>query len=142
MKQETLVYRDGVLVSNETETIKRNRPHTDVLDKADSLLAHQRGTFHVMVELSDEVRNLRRKLIQAERLARTRTRERNSVREAHLSQQESIKALRERNEELKTELQILKEDIAAGAFQETAAPLIVDEDKPRAFAASPRKSKD
>lgn len=142
MKQQTLVYRDGVLVSSETQNLNRSRPHTDVLDKSDELLAHQSNTYHVMLELSQEVRALRRKLIRAERLARVRERERDSVKAAHQRLQTSIQALRSNNEDLQAELFAIKSDIEAGAFsqqEEAPTPLPVDSNAPRAFAASPRK---
>lgn len=139
MKQQTKVYRDGRLVAVTIEKAPTRRKHTEILDQAASLQAQQRLVFDSIIELSNEVKSLRSRLIRAEYLAKVRTRERDSARSGHRRRLEQVDALKQRNEELKLELQMIKEDIVAGAFvDDVSEPISVlepSDGRPRAVAA-------
>lgn len=138
MEQQTKVFRDGRLVEVTTETVKRRR-HDEILEQTAALKAQHTLTFDIIAELHNEVRSLRAQLLRAEHLAKVRTRERDAVRSGHRQRLEQVRMLRERNEELKTDLQVLQEDIAAGAFipEEQPSPmrLLEDDERPRGVAA-------
>ena len=138
MEQQTKVFRDGRLVEVTTETVKRRR-HDEILEQTAALKAQHTLTFDIITELHNEVRSLRAQLLRAEHLAKVRTRERDAVRSGHRQRLEQVRMLRERNEELKTDLQVLQEDIAAGAFtpeeQTTPMRLLEDDERPRGVAA-------
>lgn len=139
MEQQTKVFRDGRLVSVATETVNRRR-HDEILEQTAALKAQHTLTFDIIAELHNEVRSLRAQLLRAEHLAKVRTRERDAVRSGHRHRLQQVQMLRERNEELKTDLMVLREDIEAGAFQanvEEATPmrLLEDDERPRGVAA-------
>jgi hypothetical protein len=138
-KVTTKRFKDGRLVEVTAETIKR-RKHDEILEQTAALKAQHTLTFDIIAELHNEVRSLRAQLLRAEHLAKVRTRERDAVRAGHRHRLRQVHALKERNEELKTDLLVLQEDIAAGAFpisgeDTTPMRLLEDDERPRGVAA-------